>query len=311
MKDFNFKRVVTHSTVFHADDVFGVALCKLLASQQDHRDIEIIRTLEPEQYANDETLIFDIGLGEYDHHQPDKALRPIEDGTYTDKDGTEKQIPYCGFGLLWRDFGYILCPEQEAWKRVDKSLVLPIDMHDNGVKQNLLSNCIKNFNPTWNVRASEDANAFETASFYTAVAVATMTLRETIKQANAAVAAVEEIASCYSASPSEQILLLDKYMPYLDAIRDIKYKDVLFVVYPSERGGWNVQTIPKAPGSYKNRMDFPTDWLGHADPDRGIHFAHTANFLIACDTKEQAIKVAEEAIDIGSSEAVCVYSSGD
>ena len=51
-------------------------------------------------------------------------------------------------------------------------------------------------------------------------------------------------------------------------------------------------------------MDFPQEWLGHADPERGIHFAHTANFLIACDTKEQAIKVAEEAIKAGKIDTI-------
>ena len=87
-----------------------------------------------------------------------------------------------------------------------------------------------------------------------------------------------------------------------------RLKDVLFVVYPSKRGGWNVQTVPKVAGQYANRMDFPKDWLGHADPDRGIHFAHTANFLIGCDTLEQAQKVAEEAVEAGKLEATVVYS---
>ena len=44
-------------------------------------------------------------------------------------------------------------------------------------------------------------------------------------------------------------------------------------------------------------MDFPEEWLGKKDPERGIHFAHPKNFLIGCDTKEQAVAVAEEAYE--------------
>jgi len=299
-KEFNFNRVVTHSTIFHADDVFGAAMCHLISP-----GIKIIRTLDPEQYADDETLIFDIGMGEYDHHQPDKAFRPMTDGYYTDKDGMRQPIPYCGFGLLWRDFGHILCPDPMTWQRVDRELVIPIDKTDNGIDKNPLSKMIGNMNPTWE-EIILDKN--QNLAFMMAESLAYVLLNHTIRQANSMVHAIDKVTEAYSVSPSEKILVMDQYMPYLDTIRDEKYKDLLFVVYPSQRGGWNVQTIPKAPGSTANKMDFPTDWLGHADPERGIHFAHTSNFLIACDTKEQAIKVAEEAIDIGSVEAVVAYS---
>lgn len=317
-KDFNFKRAVTHSTVFHADEAFGVGLCRMI-----NPDIQVIRTLEPEKYADDETIIFDIGMGEYDHHQPDKAVRPITDGYYLDKDKLRQPIPYCAFGLLWRDFGHILCPTQLAWERVDRELVIPIDKADNGVGTNPLSQMIKNMNPAWDqkslrlpLRGLQDPHSenpidgidFIDDSFNRAVVLAMTCLSATVKQANASARAVLAVSEAYLSSPSEKILVMDKYMPYLDAIKSDKYKDCLFVVYPSQRGGWNVQTLPKEPGVLENRMDFPTNWLGHADAERGIHFAHPSNFLIACDTKEQAIKVAEEAIDIGSSEATCVYS---
>lgn len=320
-KEFNFKRVITHSTVFHADDVFGAAMCKLIDPY-----VQIIRTLEPEEFADDETLIFDIGMGEYDHHQQDKAVRPISDGYYTDKQGSRQPVPYCGFGLLWRDFGHLLCPDPMAWQRVDRELVIPIDKADNGISQNPLSTAIRNMNPAWDRKSLKipirpldkgevtedyyrvDGVDYLDTRFSKAMQLAMTVLSQSVEQANAAVRAIDKVSESYGVSPSEKILVLDQYMPYLDVIRDEKYKDLLFVVYPSQRGGWNVQTVPKAPGSTSNRMDFPTGWLGHANPERGIHFAHTSNFLIACDTKDQAIKVAEEAIDIGSDEAVVAYS---
>ena len=283
MEAFDYGRVVTHSTIFHADDVFGVAMCMLI-----NPCIEVVRTLDIDQYKEDpNTLIFDIGMGKYDHHQENKAMR-------IDK------IPYCGFGLLWRDFGYILCPDPEAWKKVDQTFVVLIDKADNGISQNLLSSAIKAMNPTWN------STVFEDDAFNDAVRVAKAMLLAYINNANAAVAARDEVFASYFGG---EILTLDRYLPWSDVVQqDERLKDILFVVYPSMRGGWNVQTVTKIPGRFGNRMDFPKEWLGHADPERGIHFAHTSNFLIACDTKEQAIKVAEEAVQEGKKEAVLVCS---
>ena len=276
-----FRRVITHSTVFHADDVFGVAMWKLI-----NPNIEVIRTLEPISFWSEDAIVFDIGMGKYDHHQENKALR--EDGT-----------PYCGFGLLWRDYGCNLCPDIEAWKKVDRTLALPIDKADNGIEQNLLSISIKAMNPNWNSEKSEDE------AFFEAVDVAKAILKAHVDRANASAEAVNAVLENYLASPREDILVLDKYLPWAEVvISDEKLKNVLFTVYPSKRGGWNVQTVPKAAGTFTNRMDFPQEWLGHADPERGIHFAHTANFLIACDTKEQAIKVAEEAIKAGKIDTI-------
>lgn len=288
MEVFNYDQVITHSSVFHADDVFGAAMCRLIDPK-----IEIIRTLDVDKVLEmaknigKKALVFDIGFGKYDHHQVDKAVR---------SDGT----PYCGFGLLWRDFGYLLCPDKTAWEKIDQTLVLGIDKADNGVQNNLLSLTIKTMNPQWNSDTSENV------AFARAMNVAQIMLKSHIDHANSVVLARDEVLSSYD---GKEILVLDKYLPYLDTVQtDSRLKDVLFVVYPSQRGGWNVQTIPKNPGAFANRMNFPEEWLGHEDPDRGIIFAHTANFLISCCTKEQAIKVAEEAISAGSQYATLAYS---
>lgn len=287
MEVFNYDQVITHSTIFHADDVFGVALCRLLNPKiKVIRTLDINKQLEMAKNLHEKAIVFDIGLGKYDHHQVDKALRP---------DGT----PYCGFGLLWRDFGYLLCPDRIAWEKVDQTLVIGIDKADNGVQQNLLSATIKTMNPQWDSDISEDV------AFGRAMNVAQIMLKAHIDHANSTVSAREAVLSYYNNS---EILVLDRYLPWADTVQTHpSLKDVLFVIYPSQRGGWNVQTVPKEPGTFTNRMDFPADWLGHSDPDRGIHFAHTANFLIGCDTKDQAIKVAEEALEYGRKDK-CAYS---
>ena len=288
MEVFNYDQVITHSTIFHADDVFGCAMCRLIKP-----DIEIIRTLDVDKHlqmaANigKKALVFDIGLGKYDHHQEDKALRT---------DGT----PYCGVGLLWRDYGYLLCPDKEAWQKMDQTLILPIDKADNGIAQNPLSVSIKVMNPNW------DSNVSEDLAFHRAVLLAEQILKAYVEHANAEIAARDHVIASYTGG---EILVLDRYLPWQGCvITDERMKDILFAVYPSQRGGWNVQSVPKELGTFSNRMDFPKEWLGHADPHRGITFAHTANFLIACETKEQAIRVAEEAVEKGKEGYTVAYS---
>lgn len=80
---------MTHGGKFHADDVFSAALLRLLRP-----DIRIHRGFQvPEAF---EGLVFDIGLGPFDHHQQDAPVR-------------ENGVPYAAFGLLWREFGAAFC----------------------------------------------------------------------------------------------------------------------------------------------------------------------------------------------------------
>ena len=119
------KRMAVHNGIFHADDVFGVALM-----QSIYNDLEIIRTRDEELLKTCD-IVSDVGNGKYDHHHVDKIRR-------------ENGIPYCGFGLLWRDFGisYInakfpdlsnLKEQQEVAEKVDTILIQQIDAQDNGV----------------------------------------------------------------------------------------------------------------------------------------------------------------------------------
>lgn len=58
----------THSGKFHADDVFSAALLLYL-----NPEITIIRGNKvPDDYKG---LVFDIGRGQYDHHQKDSRVR--------------------------------------------------------------------------------------------------------------------------------------------------------------------------------------------------------------------------------------------
>ena len=94
-------QAVTHAGRFHADDVFSTALLRILNPQ-----IQVQRVPQlPEGFAG---LAFDIGWGEFDHHQQGAPVR-------------ENGVPYAAFGLLWRRFGLQLLEAGEA-RRFDEQL---------------------------------------------------------------------------------------------------------------------------------------------------------------------------------------------
>lgn len=290
---FNLSKAYVHSTIFHADDVFSAAFLKIV-----NPDLPIYRTCkftdaQIEEINADKAIAVDIGaqygVTEYDHHQIDKARRPIEDGTYFDKEGHMQMLPYCGFGLLWRDYGRLLCPNDKAWKKVDRDLVTPIDKADNGVEPNTLSAAIHAFNPAWNSKENEND------AFWRAEQFAESVLKQYVANANAEYEA-EKLVLTSATHDSGRILVLDQYLPWQDTVIN-QMQDVMFVVYPSARGGYNVQTVPDAPGSFNGRKLFPTRWLGNPDANLGMTFCHPGNFLAAVNTLDNAIRVANIAIN--------------
>ena len=103
-------------------------------------------------------------------------------------------------------------------------------------------------------------------------------------------------------------MILDKYMPFKEIVlsRDeFKANDILFAITPSNRGGYNVHTIPRDKSTHETRMDFPANWGGLIDEDlqkeSGIptaSFCHKELFLAVTGTLEDAIAMAKKTIEM-------------
>ena len=68
-----------------------------------------------------------------------------------------------------------------------------------------------------------------------------------------------------------------------------------YIVFPSARGGYNAQAVPVESGSFESKIPFPEEWRGREKLEllclqNGVTFCHPSGFLIATDTKEQAIE---------------------
>ena len=125
--NINMDKGLTHSGKFHADDVFSAALLTYINPR-----IKIERVYElPPHYDG---IIFDIGMGQFDHHQSDAPIR-------------DNGVPYAAFGLLWRKFGESILGEDAG--KFDESFVQPLDLSDNTGTENQLAQIIGMFNPAW------------------------------------------------------------------------------------------------------------------------------------------------------------------
>ena len=254
----------THAGVFHADDVFSAALLKII-----NPEIRIQRVFSTAQIPEDkETLVFDIGGGRFDHHQPDAEMRP---------DGT----PYAAFGLLWREFGHLLVSDKQV-EKIDKTLISRMDASDNGVGLELTSVLFSSFNPNWDDSDSADSQ------FTKAVDVAIVFIKNIIAKAQSQDAA-DMVADEAIKNIEDGVVVLERFAPINEQLFN---SSALFWIYPSLRGGWNIQTVTDE--SRRSKKALPASWLN--TPPEGVTFVHKGLFLASATTKEQALEAAKEAV---------------
>jgi len=267
----NMDCAFTHGGVFHSDDVFSAALLKII-----NPDIKIIRGFKvPENFAG---LVFDIGGGTYDHHQADNEIR-------------ENGIAYASFGKLWRDLGPELVGDIEA-EKFENSVVQPLDYTDNTGERNMLSSMISSFNPTWDDEINSDEK------FNEALDCASKYIQNKIKSCKSKERAKVIVEEALLSMDDNGIAVLPQFAPWSDTLIPSEAK---LVIFPSQRGGFNLQVISKSFTSREPKVNLPVSWAGQKEdvlrneiPE--LNFCHSSRFLAAFDTLEGAKKGAAIAI---------------
>lgn len=265
-----YNKAFTHGGKFHADDVFSAALLRIL-----NPAIQIERGFQvPEDYDG---VVFDIGGGEFDHHQADARIR-------------ENGVKYAAFGLLWERYGAELIGEEEA-KRFDEHFIQPLDQSDNTGSKHMLAEMISRFNPGWNEERDTDEGFLE------ALDVAEKVLRRYLSSAKGMTLAKQLMENAVKTAENH-ILILDRFIPWKDQV--CKVPDIYYVIFPSMRGGYNAQAVPISEETIELRIPFPEAWRGKAKeelveltgiPD--IEFCHASGFLISAGTLDSIKKACE------------------
>ena len=289
--DANF---ITHSGTFHADEVMATVI---LLNKFD--DIKLYRTNKVE---NSNAFAYDVGFGTFDHHQADFDKK------------RENGIKYASCGLIWKEYGLDIAEKlnienkQLFFDTVDKNIIMDIDRDDNGqmlknepeIKLQNIPNLIGNFNPSWNDLSSE------TDCFLKAVSFANTIFNNIVKNILSKEAARKIVEEKIEES-TNRVLILDNYMPWKDIVlssSNPKAKDILFAIYPSKRGGYNIAATPITSGSFIIKKKFPSSWAGLENEElqevsgiKTITFCHKNLFICACKTYEDAIKIAEISVN--------------
>ena len=247
---------LTHSGIFHADDVFATAFIELI-----NPDIKIIRSNSvPDDFDG---IVYDVGLGEFDHHGSDNEAR-------------ENGIPYAAFGKLWRKFAKDVYGEYVS-KKIDRCLIESLDLSDNTGKSDSLCLAIAAFNPIGN-----DSNGDK--KFREAVFLAKTILEKLIKKEQTFFEEEKLVKEIYDKAVNKEIIVLDRYLHFKDTLPGT---DAVYVVHPSNREGYVAQAVTINSETRELKKPFPKKWL--TELPSYLTFCHKSGFLIAGLTLEDVI----------------------
>lgn len=303
--DVKMANAITHRGCFHADEVFATILLILLLKKVVLARISSVDELPRRLPLN--PIIYDIGHGVFDHHQPSGNGR------------RENGIMYSSFGLIWKAYGvrilkeHFNCSDKDVFllaEMIDKDLVQGIDASDNGQIPSCglsvhimgISSMIASFYPSWDKVNPE----LEDKCFLQALGFAN-TIFNNVVSRNIAKLRARDIVEKAIEKSYKNILILDQFVPWKDWLltsEHPKAKQILFVVYPSNRNeGYEVMAVPKRIGSNFFKKTFPLSWAGLTGLDlvkqTNIPFAmfcHSAGFLATAKTFAAAMRMARLAI---------------
>lgn len=303
------KTLITHNSVFHCDEVMATAILSNLFGQDD---VKIIRTNRPEKYSDeDDIIIYDIGMGLYDHHQ--KGGNGVRDNN----------VPYAACGLIWKSFGKALIEvianqmevtnNDEIINRVfniiDCLIIQGIDANDNGYRSPdyqkgsinyfNISNMVFSFNT---IACDGGVNSFQQEiNFRKAVDLCSQILISNIRKYLDAANSESILHNLIVNNTYMNILVLNKYIPWIKYITE-NTDDIWYVIFPSARNEreWNMQAVPLSADTFEQRHPVPNEWWGgNAETLPKITgipeatFCHQSNgFLTAAKSLDAIIKLA-------------------
>lgn len=272
----------THDGSFHADEVTACSL--LLLFDRIDRD-KIRRTRDPKVLQNCD-YVCDVG-GEY---APEK------------KRFDHHQVEYKGFMssagmvlLFLKEKGLI---DPHLYDAFNKSLVLGVDAHDNGVAKlesgtTTFSQVVSNFLPIEYDVPSEEMNR----AFFTAVDFAVGHLDRLRKRHFYTLKCQSEVKKAMA--KTSDVLIFEESLPWMENFFDLggEVHPAQFVIMPSG-GHWKLRGIPPNMGErMKVRRPLPESWAGLHEEElkkvsgiEGAIFCHKGRFISIWQTKEDALK---------------------
>ena len=278
--DIDKANCITHSGQFHVDDVIST----IFLSKVNEKIILIrVPSISSKKYEN--KIIYDIGLGEFDHHQRSRNGQR-ENGIY-----------YSSIGLLWKKFGKNYLKQlkvkeiNKTFEYIDKELVQYINAIDNRQPEYLVNKITPDFvklcNPEWNENISENE------AFINALKLGDAFWNIYIKHAIAEVEAIQIILNQIN-NCQECYVVFNQEMPYRKAMKIANNSTVRYMIFKSRREGYDVIIVVDS-YKYKDKLIKAKD-IDTARKISGIEeliYVDVYGQLCCTKTLESAIKLVE------------------
>ena len=276
-KQYKKANFVTHSGTFHVDDVIStIFLSKIF------KEIKLIRVPSMDNRCTNNKFVFDIGLGEFDHHQKNRNGKR-ENGIY-----------YSSIGLLWKKYGKRYLKSIKArnidkvYEYMDKELIQYIDATDNMQMEYLKSKTSPDFvklcNPEWNENVTEEEG------FIRALRLADEFWNIYIKHAIAEVEAIEMIIKKTNET-NENYAVFDKELPYRKAIDMLKNKNIKYLIFKSKRKCYDIRIIDKKIEFKKEIVTNDIKQARSISKIRDLLYIDTRGKLCCTETLDSAINL--------------------
>ncbi len=277
-------QVVTHSGVFHADEVFA---CALLCIAYGQENVSIIRTRDDKVLdlatSEEDTWVIDVGgdfnpsMLNFDHHMRDFNLTN-------------------SFGNKLSSFGMVVeaLLRRSFFSEVRQQLLdfsNKVDLMDNGIKKAEDLSFISVFN---------SYSETEQFSFYAALQTAISYLRSLLNKWKEERIINMRLNDSLGNMTEDGIIYNTDYIPVDERANAIP--EAKLVVYKSKTGTYNIQSVNVSETKdFSVRCPAPSKWLGLRDNELirasgglPLTFCHAGGFLTVTSTDEieEALRVA-------------------
>lgn len=299
--------LIIHAGSFHADDVLCAALMKTV---YPNASVKRVFNVTDEMENDEKTLICDVGKKynpekrEYDHHNDCPDVSP------------DIHIKSSAIGLMLTD--PVLLEEMHSQglqlpsTQKFQNALIAIQAIDNGISleespykskiSEQVSQMVASSNPVWDSEQPFDEAFAETVAFVQEQIVEPLLKNQELSKENLEAIAIRAESKDKEYKDSQQraevivnksleearengsadTVVLPQYCPWDTTLVP---SEAAFVIYPSNRGGYNLQCVPPELDSFDKKVELP-DWS--ENKPEGMTFEHPAKFLASFETLDQA-----------------------
>lgn len=258
--------LLTHASIFHADEVIGAGLLVYLG-EVTPSDIRRVNEV-PETGLRPGDFVLDLGL----------RLGTDESGVTWLDHHQDKALP-CAAVLVFRHF-------ESRWTKPQRKAIERfldgVDKHDRGLVGHTqgtmtLSDIVSTLNPVGEATEERRTETFlEAVTLFVDMLRRMVAFQELVESQAAQVAALTALNTPYVVS--------ETFLPKL--LRSLEGSLTRHAAYPSLRGGWCLQAV-SLPGTKTPVQPIPPE-------TPGATFVHPSGFIAAFPSRETALAAAAE-----------------